>query len=471
MRRFALGVDFGTTKVACALVDLEKGTVVACASTDTNAYVPSSNSLHHEQDPNEIKKAFIGGITACMKRFEGEIVSIGLTGQMHGIVGIDETGGAVTNLVTWQDERGGERTESGRTLLEEMEARGGKRQVATGYGIVTLFDWTVHGRIRGIRAVSTIPDYFGMLLTGRTEPVMDYTMADSTGAFDGEKEAWDKEYIVSLDIDPLLFPEIVPPTSVLGYLQEQDLRDRLHGCRAPVSVAIGDNQASYIGSVREFTQTILVNIGTASQISYGIEARDEAQRYKTANGYDVVVRPFVEGLQLVSGNALSGGCSYARLKRFFEEVGKELFGVAASNDLWDKMFFLASERDGSDGLSVYPLFWGKRSDPGCRGRIEEVGDQNFTPANLIYGTLYGVVEILREMVDDSVIRQRRWVVGSGNALRRNDILQRIVGEIFKKGVLVPQFEEEAAVGAAINGAVACGAAESFRHAGKVIRYG
>jgi sedoheptulokinase len=469
-KRCVLGLDFGTTKVACVLVDLEEGSLLDSASVDTDAYTRCKSPLYYEQDTDRVQGALTEAVSRCLKEFEGEISSIGITGQMHGVVGIDERGNPATNLVTWQDERGNEPGKNGRTLLEEMEDRGGERAIATGYGIVTLYDWIVRKRLPNISKVCTIPDYFGMRMTGRKQPVIDDTMADSTGAFDPWERAWDHGYISDLELDTGIFPDVVPPSTVLGQVRDEDILTLLNGSRPPVSVSIGDNQASYIGSVRDYSDTILVNIGTASQVSYLADGPPSIDSSPSIDGYDVVVRPFVEGKRLVSGNSLSGGCSYARLRGFFEETGRDLFGVTDFSGLWERMEALVSGQEDSCGLELNPLYWGKRSDPASRGFIQGLNDKNFTPSNLIYSTLEGVVNILIEMVDDRIIEKKKSLVGSGNALRKNEILRKVTERIFRKKLFVPLYEEEAAIGATINGAVACGLLKNFSDAGSIIRY-
>jgi len=469
-KRCELGLDFGTTKAACVLVDLEEGSLLHSASVNTDAYIRCKNPLYYEQDAGRVLGALFEAVMRCMKGFEGEILSIGITGQMHGVVGIDERGNPVTNLVTWQDERGNGPGKNGRTILEEMEKRGGKQAIATGYGIVTLFDWIVRKRLRNIRKVCTIPDYFGMLITGLKQPVIDDTMADSTGAFDTRERSWDHDYISDLGLDAGILPDVVPPSTVLGQVRDENILSLLNGSRPPVSVGIGDNQASYIGSVRDYADTILVNIGTASQVSYLADGSPSTDGGPSVDGYDVVVRPFVDGRRLVSGNSLSGGCLYAKLRDFFEETGRELFGASDFSALWERMEALVSEKEDSGGLELNPLFWGKRSDPAARGFIRGLNDKNFTPANLIYTTLEGIVNILRTMVDDRTIEKRHRLVGSGNTLRKNRTMRKVTQRIFQKEMLVPLYEEEAAIGAAINGAVSCGLVKNFSDAGSIIRY-
>jgi sedoheptulokinase len=493
------GVDFGTSKVALVLVDVGRSSILLAESEPHGGCLALPDPAHREQSVEAALKALERLFARLGEKFRGggqcgsiSLRSIGLTGQMHGVLGVDGDGRAVTNLVTWQDGRGDSPGKDGKSLLRLMEERGGRRKVASGYGIVTLFDWALNRKHPDLAGFCTIADYAGMLLTGGRKPAMDPTMADSTGAFDFEKGVWDWEYIAALGIDRALFPPVSEPGAVIGGARGSRLLNpdgaraafprpagtRLAG-RAPVtgealvSVSLGDNQASFIGSVRELYSSLLINVGTGSQVSFAAGSAGEAASLAAVDGYDVVLRPFVEGGVLVAGNAISGGAVYSALRGFFARAGRELFGVeidALSGSLYERMERVARQAGDAGGLDVYPLFAGKRSAPSARGRIDGISLTNLTPANLIAGTLEGEVRILKEMVSERALGKLETLVGSGNGIRRNALLRSEASRLFGKELRIPVHEEEAALGAAIHGAVAAGVYRDYRDARGVIRY-
>jgi sedoheptulokinase len=226
--------------------------------------------------------------------------------------------------------------------------------------------------------------------------------------------------------------------------------------------------------VRDFYRTLLVNIGTGSQISFAVESIDELSKTQKIDGYDVVVRPFIEGGYIVAGNALSGGGSYAALYNFFRKAGSQLFGINDFKNLWDRMENLAAavqKRSRShERLVVNPLFAGRRSNPEERGRIEGISLGNFIPEVIIFETLRGIATVLKDMIDERIIEKRTRIVGSGNGLRKNSVLRNILSDQFKQRVYVPRYTEEAAIGAALCGAVAAGIYRNMGEANEVIRY-
>ena len=460
-KKCIMGIDFGTTKIAVVLVDPGTKEIIASRSKETCAYTHDHDLLKKEQDVEKIRDVFISCIKDISTNTDFEIVSIGLTGQMHGILGLDAKGDPVTNFVTWQDERGNKTGPEGKTLLIEMEEKGGKRPIASGFGVVTLYDWVVNNNIKALAKICSLPDYFGMKLTGKNSPSMDYSMAHSTGVFDIGSLSWDFGYISRLGIDKKYFPDVVPMTTVSGMLNSKLLSNLQSKNAIPVSAAIGDNQASFIGSVKKHMESILINIGTGSQISFVMEDLEKIESTLKIDNYDIDVRPFIENKYLVAGSAISGGCVYESIKTFFTKTGEELFGGDVSDIIWQKMEKSALKVENREGLRVYPLFAGQRSDPEARGRIEGLGLNNLTPSNLIYATLEGIAEILKDMIDDSIINEKKYLVGSGNGLRKNAALKMIIARVFKKELIIPSIEEEAALGAAINGAAASGIISDF----------
>ncbi len=465
-----LGIDFGTSKIATVLVDPSDGMLVGSSSRSTEAYCALEDTYKREQDLRKIRAAFSACMDELLAGREVNVVSAGLTGQMHGILGLDAVGRPVTNFVTWQDERGEHRGKDGKTLLEQMEERAGTRPIATGYGVVTLYDWFRESSVRGMKCICTLPDYFGMIMTGRREAVIDSTFADSLGCYDSVSHNWDCPYLEGLGIDPGCLPRIVPTASRLGAVEEAGLLKLMRNGRVPVSTALGDNQASFIGSVREFYTTLLINVGTASQISYAVRSFDEVRQNCIIDGYDVVVRPFVENGLLVAGNALAGGAAYTVLYEFFKLAGEELFDVREFDGLWERMSCLAEQGSGTGGMGVRAVFGGRRSDPMARGAVEGLSLTNFTPSNLIRATLKGIIEVLHDMMDEDALTRIERVVGSGNGMRKNRPLRNIASEIFGYKILIPLNEEEAAIGAAVTGAVAAGVFDDFEDGKKAVGY-
>ena len=98
-----LGIDIGTTTISAAV--LEDGQFLASETRANGAFIPSALTCAREQDVEKITQTALAVIETLFERYP-DIHSIGVTGQMHGILYVDADGNAVSPLYTWQDARG-----------------------------------------------------------------------------------------------------------------------------------------------------------------------------------------------------------------------------------------------------------------------------------------------------------------------------------------------------------------------------
>ena len=114
-------------------------------------------------------------------------------------------------------------------------------------------------------------------------------------------------------------------------------------------------------------------------------------------------------------------------------------------------------------------FFGKRSDPERRGSINMIGRENFTPSALVLGVLQGMCNELYELYDGFEAKKTN-IVASGGAVRKNDILRKLLADRFNASVLVNTAGEEAATGVALFSAFVAGKAKYNNGFSKYITY-
>lgn len=443
--RYSLGIDIGTTTISAALLDIDTGRLQESCTLKSEAAIPSEYSWDKRQDAGKIEATFFALITSLLEQYP-DIVSIGFTGQMHGILYLDADGNAVSPLYTWQDERAGQGSPS---TCEKILQRTGYT-VPAGYGLATHLALAQAGEVPEAAAcLCTIMDALAMKLCGLKRPVMHTSNAASLGFFPVGGKDFDRAAVEKAGIDPVLLPEVTMENRILG----------LCG-KIPVSVAIGDNQASFLGAVREPEHTALANFGTGSQISVMVS-------HPAAVPADLEVRPWLEDTCLMSGSALCGGRAYALLERFFRE-----YAVACGlpdEERYDVLNRLAAAGM-HDPLEVSTTFGGTRADPDKRGNISGIGLGNFTPSALAAGVLKGMAQELYQMYQSIEKTDIRILAASGNAVRRNPVLVKLLEQVFGMPVMIPEEQEEAALGAAIFSAVSADIASREELAFRCIRY-
>jgi sedoheptulokinase len=457
MKNFVLGIDFGTTTLSGALVDITTRQTTTI-NAETNAYLSLGDEASREQSLERLRECFYTLVRRILPDDNSSLIAIGLTGQMHGVIGLDANGQAVTNLVTWQDRRGDCRLENGKTLLEDMRTRSPGLHISNGYGLTTLYRWHVVEKKEKVATFCTVPDYFGMLLTGNRDSMIDPTMAHSIGAYDVLAGDWESGAIARLGMERLQFPQIASSPSLRGTVTDTNILDKSSNKQIGVTVALGDNQASFLGTVPDLRHSLLVNIGTGSQISHAIQRAELPAFRNSIDGVDTELRPLIGDMLLIATCLTSGGVVYRRIHDFFVACGKELFGLEGEQvgaKLWTKMEECAARRNNASFLQVSPQFEGSRSDPTARGRIENIGLENFTPGNLIFATLQGVAEYHRSFVPSNVLERIECLYGSGNGLKKNALLRQAFATAFGRAIQLSTHDEEAAVGAAFFAASAC----------------
>jgi sedoheptulokinase len=238
-----------------------------------------------------------------------------------------------------------------------------------------------------------------------------------------------------------------------------------------VFAPLGDNQAGFLGAVRDVEGMALLNVGTGGQVSAWLPSLPAGGK---AHGSGLEARPFPGGGLLLVGATLCAGRAYALLEEFFRSV-LEAFGAGAETPLYDRMNELASRPVDPDveGLGVDTRFNGTREDPHVSGAIQGINLRNLTPAALACGFLAGIAEELHGCYE-ALTRLRgapvRDLAASGNGLRRNPALQRQIARRFGLALRLPRLREEAALGAALAAAVGLGRYPGFRAAGAIISY-
>ena len=436
----AIGLDIGTTTISSVFTSGKDLTVEESATIPNNSFLPKRAEWESLQDPLLITETVRTQLDKMLSRHPDTQV-IGLTGQMHGIVYIGANGTPVSPLATWQDRRGNVPCFEGKSICELLQERCGVRAF-TGYGFVTHLFNVLSGNVPdGAESFGTIGDCIGMLLTGRKKPLLHSSNAASLGLYDAEKNCFDARVLKEFGVREELIPAVTPDYTCIGSYNG-----------IPVCTAIGDNQASFLGTVRQAKETVLVNMGTGGQISVF------SRKARSAPGIEA--RPLFRDAFLLVGSSLCGGRAYALLKDFLKACA-ECAGASCSDaEVYSGMARLLENRKApEDMLQVCTAFDGTREIPGLRGSVTNISISNFTPANLIYGFLSGMAEELwqlyRSMEAESGCN-RKQLLASGNGLRKNIYLQQVMSERFQMPLTVSARTEEAACGAAAAAMVATG---------------
>ncbi len=421
-----IGIDIGTTSICGVAIDAQSGTILKSQTINSEAFIESDKPFEKIQSVDKIISIATEILDSLITE---DTAAIGVTGQMHGIIYTDENGNAVSPLYTWQDKRGDEQ------YLDTTYAN--HLGSFAGYGCVTDF-YNCKNNLVPQNAVSfcTIHDYLVMTLCGLKKPIIHSTDAASFGLY---------------DIENNLFTNGFSPNITTDYIIVGEYKN------IPVSVAIGDNQASVFSTLKN-ENDLLINVGTGSQVSLIGD--------RIITGENLEVRPYFDNKYLIVGAALCGGRAYSMLKDFYKAI------LSKNGDVTDqKVYEIMGEMHeiNSPSLSVDTRFAGTRENPNISGSINGINTENFTPEALTKGVLSGMCDELYNMFFN-MQTTITGIVGSGNGIRKNKAFIKLCEEKFGHSMKIPVHLEEAAVGAALFSGVSAKIFKNSNEAQKIINY-
>jgi sedoheptulokinase len=436
----AAGIDIGTTNIELFLVDLE-----SCRIRERrfapNKRVDSADPLAYFQDPQGI----INSVREMLASVSLPISSLGITGQVHGIVYADEKGAPLSPLYTWLDRHGSEVL--GKISVQKQFAEKTGLTLPVGYGLLTHYANRLFGRVPGeARRILGINELVCGALTEKPLEKTDATNLACFGAFDPVKNvffrpALEEALSPPAALAPLAFLDLAEPFTLAG---ETPLG-------IPVAYPVGDNQAGFLGLVARPAETCLISIGTSGQISVYSPSEH------CPPGMEL--RPYLGLGYLHVGATLAAGKAYEVLAELFRDIIRRAGPASSSGDdteLFRLMKEAARESPPADPLVFDTALNGTRRDPERRGSITGISLDNFTMGSLVRGSINGIVRELAEFKRDlgDLFEPVRSIVAAGSAVRKNELFRESLEQQFNREILVPEFDGGSALGAAFIGALA-----------------
>ena len=472
-----VGVDLGTTKITSIAVDASSGEIVAIGSATNDANITSDADRARSRSEWQAEKIFAAACRCLAQMSQqlgskvSDVAGIGVTGQQHGMVLVDAELRPVSPLINWQDRRALDRMpDSDLTWLEAARAAIGHEAwhrtgcwLHPGFMAVTLFELAERHALPASSRALFIMDYFTAALTGQP-PITEPSCAGSSGVFDVRLRDWNDDAIKALGLSPSLFPEVREANELVGRLTEEHARSSGLPAGTPVFAAIGDHQASFLGSVADRRNSVLVNVGTGAQVAMFTDGVEFVA--------PIELRPFPCGGNLLSNVGLAGGWSYQVLEQFFADVGRRVFQSVPTVKLYEVMNELAREvPSGADGLFCEPRFSGTRLDPAVRGSITGLSPHNFNAGHLARAVLEGMSRSLfdgiQAIINVTANRPTK-LIAAGNGLRENPLLAEIVSQAFSLRMQFTKHREEAAFGAVLVASVGAKVFANLEDAAKTL---
>ena len=476
-----LSIDVGSTSVTALIIDIESKSVVGSSTIANTAETTSANDKkigRSEWDIDHMTDLALANAKNLIERTKAQPAAIGITGQQQGLQLLDQDLNTVGGFISWQDQRSKDLVPGeNRTYLDAMGELGGAAiedgglpafentgcPIVTGYTAPNLY-WlkannelpTNVANIHG----TTAPEFAVSRLTG-TRPVTDPTDAVSWGVYDLSKMDWNHHLIDSLGLNRELFSNLADSCTPAGRLTNEMAAKLGAQAGIPVSVASGDHQCSFAGTVADYENTLAINIGTGGQASVYVEN-------PTPRGW-LELRPYIQSGYLLAGVGVVGGRTFRTLRDFFNNASRAIAGYELDPDvLYAKLVELAAEVPaGAEGVVVDPLFTGSRSNPLAKAAVRELTPGTFSPGHMARALFEAMAAQLADSYREAAklgAGTRSLLVGSGNGLKLNPVLRESLESELVMSLQLGRHNEEAAIGAALCAAVADGSFKSIAEA-------
>lgn len=434
------GIDCGTQGTKVVIVDSEQGAILGEGSA-AHRLISDSNGRREQQAAWWIE-ALIEAFHQAVSRAGVDarrIEALGVSGQQHGFVPLDEQGEVLHSVKLWCDT---ETAEENAALLAQLGGVSGSLAqlgltVATGYTASKII-WfkQQHPELWSrLRTVLLPHDYLNFWLTG--ERVAEYGDASGTGLLNVRTREWDRHTVALIDDSGRLW-EALPPLksaeSCIGTLRSE-AAEKLGLSRATrVATGGGDNMMAAIGSGNIAAGTVTMSLGTSgtlfawSDTPVVADSEAIASFCSSTNGW----LPLICTMNVTSATS--------SVQALLEE------DIEGFNRL------LEQAAPGAGGLEMLPFFNGERVPPlpHARASLHNLDSDNFTRANLCravvesatYGLRYGLDLFRRQGIAAQEIR----LTGGGS---RSPRWRQIVADVMGCPVVCLKVQETAALGGAI----------------------
>ncbi|KGQ70112.1 xylulokinase [Chelonobacter oris] len=254
-----LGIDLGTSGVKLVLLD-EQQTIIATHST--SLHISRPKPLWSEQNPDEWWKAINISIQALKNDHQlKRVKAIGLTGQMHGAVMLDQQNNVIYPAILWNDGRSFEE-------CHELEKHVPNSRQITGNLMMPGFTapklkWFEKHQpelFQRIHKVLLPKDYIRFLMSGGY--FSDMSDASGTMWLDVANRTWNQDLLSACRLSVDNMPELLEGNQICGTLLP-NIAEQWGMNQIPIIAGAGDNAAGAIGVGLYKNGQAMLSLGTS----------------------------------------------------------------------------------------------------------------------------------------------------------------------------------------------------------------
>ncbi|NMB61387.1 MAG: xylulokinase [Chloroflexi bacterium] len=449
-----LGIDTSTTSTKTIAID-QNGKILAVSSSGYSFETPFP--LWSEQDPHLWWQATKVSMCECVMKAgiePSQVKGIGLTGQMHGLVILDEKGEILRPSILWNDQRTQKQCDEIRELIGRKEfIRITGNDALTGFTAPKIL-WVKEEEpaiFKKIKHILLPKDYIRLKLTG--EYAIDRAGGSGTVLFNLADRDWSSNLIKTLGLNAEWFPPTFEGTHITGTLTKQAAEEvgLIEGI--PVFGGGGDQAASAVGTGAVKEGIVSLSLGTSGVIFASVDSPFiEPEGRLHAFCHAVPAKWHLMGVMLSAAGSL----------RWYKDTFRD------QSNFDDLLTGTKGIMPGSDGLIFLPYLTGERTpypDPLARGGFIGITVrhtiQHFTRA-VLEGVAFGLRDSYELMKEAGLKNMEQIRITGGGA--KSLIWRQIIADIFNTEIVSINSEEGAAFGAALLAATGAGSFASVEQA-------
>jgi len=452
-----LGIDIGTSGTK-TLAIREDGEILASATVEYPLYSPQPG--WSEQNPQDWWRASVASVQSVIKKAKispSEVKGIGLSGQMHGSVFLDQQGQVIRPALLWNDQRTArecqqiEELAGGRTALIDMVAN----PALTGFTAPKILWLRNHEPENYEKMVQCLlpKDYVRFKLTG--EFASEVSDASGTLLLDVKNRDWSGELLSKLDLDRSILPNVFESEEVSGQLNSTAAEQLGLPVGVPVVGGGGDQAASAIGNGIVSSGVISATMGTSGVVF----AHSDAMQIDPEGRVHTFCHA-VRNQWHIMGCVLSAGGSF----QWYRNQLAEMETATARAMGIDPYELLTQEADqapaGAEGLFFLPYLTGERTphaDPDARGAWIGLSLRHGRPhmaRSVMEGATFAMRDCLEIIKGMNVPVDEIRLAGGG---ARSPFWRQMQADIYGQEVCTINAEEGPAYGVALLAAAGTGA--------------
>lgn len=445
-----LGIDIGTSGTKVVAVNAS-GTVIGSYTSGYNMHVP--RALFAEQQPDDWWQATILAVRGVMAKLldsglQVAVEGISFSGQMHGLVPLDQHGQVIRPSIIWCDLRSVEQA-------ARLEREVGRAQIIAWTQNPPLPNFTITKLLwmrdhepdlyRRIGTVLLPKDYVRLQMTG--QPAMDLSDASGTLLLDVANRCWSTDMCHAAGIPLAWLPRLVEASEVAGRLTPEAARLLGLAEGTPVVAGAADQAAGAVGLGISDPGEIAAVFGTSGVVLAATERplRDPLGRLHTFC-HALPDKWYVMGVTQAAGGSLQW------YRRRFAQA-QEAVAQASGRDVYELLMEEAQAAPpGADGVMFLPYLLGERTphlDPQATGAWLGLRFHH-EPQHLVRAVLEGVAYSLRDCylaMREVGIEATAWRAAGGGANGR--VWMDIFASVLDDPITVLKGAQGPAYGAAI----------------------